>query len=846
MSKNGYNQLFEYNEEAKSNYSNNYPQNNNNYNSQKNINLNNTGSNFKKNTKFEGGGKTTTLLEDDYNLISSGFKGNNIQGSGQKIPIKWRNVMKIDIDAIRNTNDLSLLSSYLENFLYSTISEDDLQAVPEENIVKLIKILQFSNEYLLSSRQNLNENIINLQGQKQGLINEHQKLDNNIINQKEYINKANKEKKLRMKEIADYKNVVSSLVEGGVPFSGYTKITDINVDINKNYNYNQSKLRGNMNGYKCKYCTGKIFSSEFELKKHLTDIHLIEQFPDEEYNITHNIKQPQTASEINITVPPLNNNNINNNNNNRELEKKLNEMRLEMQNYMHKTEINELKNQLRNQQNYNNEPPDYTQEIQKMGNTFNDTLKQVLTVMVKNNNNQEKQKIIINQKSNNYDNDLKNDEEINNLKKKINETKSIYERKRKEYDEKISDLKNEINILNNQKVEINIDLNKKKDIIPKNIVLVPEQKEPISYLKKNVRKLGKSSKFHSAFLESDHDDSDNERKRNQKIIRQLKEKTKLYEIIINENRIINEKEDDDNIDNNLRTKNFLEGANLDDFYKRYIRRDNKYLQNSQFNYYLKEVLPNEFSNEEKIKKRAKKDISDKLKKTAQILKKENELEEPLIEVKDLKKKDVDYLLKLINNTFRRMDLAKDTNRTITPYYISLKELLDLPEVEKTCDGFAKLHNEKYNENTKSNKLRAPNKRNIYNVNNIKKDISYDLDNNLPKEKKEYEDIQYFSGGSAFSGQKNEIFNNDILKNANATLNSNQFNNTENQNQFINTNNNNAQNTNYSSSRTGPFPTIINQNEEKEENPPLSSAIEGQGFSRDNDKKYNNLNEEEAK
>ena len=169
--------------------------------------------------------------------------------------------MKIDIDAIRNTNYLSLLSSYLENFLYSTISEDDLQAVPEENIVKLIKILQFSNEYLLSSRQNLNENIINLQGQKQGLINEHQKLDNNIINQKEYINKANKEKKLRMKEIADYKNVVSSLVEGGVHFSGYTKITDINVDINKNYNYNQSKLRGNMNGYKCKYCTGKIFSS---------------------------------------------------------------------------------------------------------------------------------------------------------------------------------------------------------------------------------------------------------------------------------------------------------------------------------------------------------------------------------------------------------------------------------------------------------------------------------------------------------------------------------------------------------------------------------------------------------
>ena len=41
-----------------------------------------------------------------------------------------------------------------------------------------------------------------------------------------------------MKEIADYKNVVSSLVEGGIPISGmggYTNITDINVLENVNF-----------------------------------------------------------------------------------------------------------------------------------------------------------------------------------------------------------------------------------------------------------------------------------------------------------------------------------------------------------------------------------------------------------------------------------------------------------------------------------------------------------------------------------------------------------------------------------------------------------------------------------
>ena len=302
--------------------------------------------------------------------------------------------MKIDIDAIRNTNDLSLLSSYLENFLYSTITEDDIQAVPENNVVKLIKILQFSNEYLLKSRQSLNENINNLEGQKQFLINENQKIDEKIINQKQFLDKAKKERKSRMKEIADYKNAVISLVKGGVPMSGLgrtTKITDINIDINRKYNYNQSNLRSPLNGYKCKYCIGKIFPSEFELKKHLNDIHLIDQFPEEEYGISHNVKQ-QTNHEINLIMPPLNNINLNKNNKD-ELEKKLNDMKYEYQGITHKLEIDLLKSKI-NQKNVSNEGDDYKLQLQKMGNAFNDTLKQILGEMIRNKN-QEKPKIIL-------------------------------------------------------------------------------------------------------------------------------------------------------------------------------------------------------------------------------------------------------------------------------------------------------------------------------------------------------------------------------------------------------------------------------------------------------------------
>jgi hypothetical protein len=37
--------------------------------------------------------------------------------------IKWRNIMKIDIDALRSTNDLTPLDNYIENMIYSNISE---------------------------------------------------------------------------------------------------------------------------------------------------------------------------------------------------------------------------------------------------------------------------------------------------------------------------------------------------------------------------------------------------------------------------------------------------------------------------------------------------------------------------------------------------------------------------------------------------------------------------------------------------------------------------------------------------------------------------------------------------
>ena len=117
------------------------------------INPNNTNYMNNPNLKMTG---ENNLIEDE---MSHNNKNENMISSEfypyQRIPqiIKWRNIMKIDIDLIKTTKDLSLLNSNLENLIYSDITEDDIQSVPEQNVTKLIKILQFLNEFLFEQRE---------------------------------------------------------------------------------------------------------------------------------------------------------------------------------------------------------------------------------------------------------------------------------------------------------------------------------------------------------------------------------------------------------------------------------------------------------------------------------------------------------------------------------------------------------------------------------------------------------------------------------------------------------------------------------------------------------------------
>ena len=67
--------------------------------------------------------------------------------------IKWRNVMKIDLSALKASNDILIINPYLPELLEANINEDDIASVPEGNVVKLIQIYQYLLTFLIGYQE---------------------------------------------------------------------------------------------------------------------------------------------------------------------------------------------------------------------------------------------------------------------------------------------------------------------------------------------------------------------------------------------------------------------------------------------------------------------------------------------------------------------------------------------------------------------------------------------------------------------------------------------------------------------------------------------------------------------
>ena len=688
------------------------------------INPNNTNYMNNPNLKMTG---ENNLIEDE---MSHNNKNQNMISSEfypyQRIPqiIKWRNIMKIDIDLIKTTKDLSLLNSNLENLIYSDITEDDIQSVPEQNVTKLIKILQFLNEFLFEQREIISNKLMILKEEGINLNKNKEDLGMNISKQEDYLNKQKQEAKQRMKNIVDYKNEINELIKNGKLNKGggvrQMKFTDINYDINtqKNaYYMNNQKynLRGPKEGYKCKYCTGKLFPSEFELNKHLNDVHLI-SVNKEEQKIRESYIKPQVSLPIEVNLP-LNNFMNKNNNKNELLEKKLNDMKFEMQNYMHQAEMDTLKNQMMLQNNMNSNMDNYKQQV---GNIFNDKLKECMEMVAKKVN--EKPKI-----NNNKVNTKELDEKIIALKKEIMKA----EQGSKEYEIKIKDIKNQINIINikRQKIE-----ETKINIIPKITNLVSEKNEKLEYKILRANYPLKKFKDNAGRLESDNDDSEDEKKKRKKVINNLKEETDIFNIIVNKPsykpEIINfpPKVEDNFFKSGKKPKiKFKEKntENLDDFYKRYKNRDDDFIQKPKMKNY-KQVLPDNFNDNYDVNKNLKNYLDDYLKKTAKIFYNENKsIIPPIIDEGDLEKYDMEELAKtaekIIDDLKPLNQIKEKKGKKLDPQYTAITELIKLENIEENMNDIKFKKNEDDKHNLKSKKKNKNKKENSNSSDNEEND-----------------------------------------------------------------------------------------------------------------------------
>lgn len=586
--------------------------------------------------------------------------------------------MKIDIDLIRNSNDLSLINSNLENIIYSNITEDDIQEVPEDNVIKLIKVLQFLNEYLLDQRQMINNRLISLQQEGEKLTKTNQDLDINLAKQEEHYKKYKQDAKSRIKDINDYKSAINSLLKEGKSIlrGKNINITDINMDINKvnSYGYNQNQNFENYNnlksGYKCQYCTGIIFPSKFELNRHLRDIHQI--------NITeepvHNIKiqksnpQPKLTIPIEVNLKPPNNIVNNNGNSNGLLEKQLYDMKLDIQKQMSQFEIYRLENQIKNQKSNNDNGDQYKQLIEKMGNAFNNKLQEAMSSMI-NNQPQPVQPIIKKQK--NKEKLDKLDEEIYLLKKQLDQERN----KNSELDTQIMKKKEEIIQLNIQKLS---KTDTKIEIKPKKIQLVPAQTTNILYQKNIKRPKRKEKKFRAGDLISDHDDTDKEINKKKTILKKMTEQKELINIIIN-NHPINPQNILKNIPNNI---DIPDDADLDDFYKRYKARDRRFWDNPKLKNYKREI-PIDFDKHYIINNNARIKMNKNIKYHAEIF--SNNINDykipPVTEVDELIKLDSDDLKETVGILMKKI---KDLNNEgeEEKHYESVNKFLDLKKLKK--------------------------------------------------------------------------------------------------------------------------------------------------------------------
>jgi len=179
--------------------------------------------------------------------------------------LRWKEIMKLDIDSMIKTNDISTLESHLENLIFSSVDENDVEIITETTTVKLIKIFQHVLEYLLHTQIRLeNENKM-VDSNYSQLLNESIFKENMLKENKTLISTLKKDKKEKESILNTYKCIIEEYKNGG-----FANTINYNTQkrIKMSASVNPQSFNEKNHYFFCQYCSGKKFSNEENLNSH--------------------------------------------------------------------------------------------------------------------------------------------------------------------------------------------------------------------------------------------------------------------------------------------------------------------------------------------------------------------------------------------------------------------------------------------------------------------------------------------------------------------------------------------------------------------------------------------------
>ena len=207
------------------------------------------------------------LYESEKSLLNNNSYKSNDNYSNQKFMFNfinrkfyWKELMKIRTKNIESTGDVSILSPYVENILYTRLDLENLDLLSEEYIIQLITLLQLIGQYLVYTQKMLESENYNL---KQNIIY----LKNNLIENEKYqsiIDNLNRQIQEKDFLIKTYQN----MTQNG------NDINDINSedkDINMKNISEISYIKKTY--YYCNICLGKKFKTQKYLDEHMIRRH---------------------------------------------------------------------------------------------------------------------------------------------------------------------------------------------------------------------------------------------------------------------------------------------------------------------------------------------------------------------------------------------------------------------------------------------------------------------------------------------------------------------------------------------------------------------------------------------